>query len=105
MSLVLGATPLSDPQRQRSLKSPVEGALWAFIGARWASFTSKTRPRSACLLAGTKLSNLEIGGRENIGAVGRPGDEGIHPGSTLQTPAAQCSLPRPAALAPTTAGP
>src|SRR5439155_1632432 len=81
----LAATSPNDPQRERSFKSPPEGPRLALIGARWAPFTAKTRPRSARLLAGTKLSNLEIGGRENIGAVGRPGDEGIHPGSTLQT--------------------
>src|SRR2546427_5934970 len=46
MSLVLAATSPSEPQRERSLRPPTEGLVLGLIGARWATFTAKTRPKS-----------------------------------------------------------
>src|SRR2546425_7746368 len=46
MSLVLAATSPSEPQRERSLRPPTEGLVLGLIGARRATFTAKTRPKS-----------------------------------------------------------
>src|SRR2546422_78998 len=46
MSVVLAATSPSEPQRERSLRPPTEGLVLGLIGARWATFTAKTRPKS-----------------------------------------------------------